>query len=154
MTARIRVTTMVLASVAVALAGGDESGGSTVTAELRRLRVEILELRIELQERRIPELQRELDAIGLERRRIEQEMQLRQEALAEMDRQFAGADVSAEDRAELERRRAEMGANAADSLRVQHSILIKRETEMRARLEFEFNRWQSLTIQKLKAGGD
>jgi hypothetical protein len=152
MTARIGVVMMVLASAGGALA---QEGGSTmrmVITELRKLRVEVLDLRLELQERRIPELQRDLEAAAIERRRVEQEVQMRQEALAEMDRQLAGANLSAEDRAEFEKRRLEIGA--ADPLQAQQALLAKREADIRSRLEHEFNRWQSLTVQKLKAAQD
>ena len=149
----------ILASSTVILAVAAEPGGAaadhgvmqTVIVELRKVRIEVLDLRIELQERRIPELQREYDALVLERKRIEQEAQMRQEALAEMDRQVAAAQLSPEDKAEFEKRRAELGGSSDSPLRTQQELLAKREADIRSRLQQELDRWQSLTLQRLSA---
>jgi chromosome segregation ATPase len=129
--------------------------------QLRKLRLELLEQRVENQEGNILQLERELQQVGADQQRLEQQEREQAEALAQLEQRLSEAQLTPEDRHELEATtraaviaRGDRGAarSSLDQRRAQVQQQLEQARQQRQKL-LEKARQLSVEIGEIREAG-
>jgi hypothetical protein len=115
-----------------------------LSAEIRKLRIELLEVRIEAQAAKLPALEQALTRIEEQRNRLAEDERNTPQRLAAMDARFANQTLPPEQRVELDGVKATFLAAQAERSNTERSALQAREAETSASLKLEQQRLQAL----------
>jgi hypothetical protein len=118
-----------------------------ISAELRRLHLEILEDRRELQKGKVQDLQNELEAIQSQQHQLQEEQRSETQQATETEGELGQSSLSKAEREELEARRAELQALSPTRFAGAQNALTQREARVRERLALQEQRVRAIEQQ-------
>ena len=119
------------------------------SAELRRLRLEVIEQAIEFQNWKIMRLERELQPIQDELRRLSEREQAITQLVADLNNHRTNTSPAQEELEEIEAAKAAYTEKGLKKLSIKRQLAAQRETELTEQLEHERRRLQEF-IEKAR----
>lgn len=125
-----------------------------ISAELRRVHIELLEQRRDLQQAKMQDLERELDAVRNQQQQLQEEQNSQTQQAADIEAQLVQPSLTKAEHEELEARRADLLALSPSRFGSVHNALAQRETRARERLALQEERVRALDqqLRELSAG--
>jgi hypothetical protein len=121
-----------------------------ISAELRRVHLEILEDRREIQQGKVQDLQRELEAIQGQQHQLQEEQRVEGQQAVETESELSQASLSKPERDELEARKADLQALSPTRFVGAQNALTQREARVHERLALQEQRVRAIE-QELRA---
>ena len=140
------------ASSAAATAAAPSAGNQLawlqyISAELRRMHLEILEDRREIQQGKIQYLQHELETIQSQQHQLQEEQRSESQQAVETEGDLNQTSLSKAEREELEARRADLQALSPNRFVGAQNALTQREARVRERLALQEQRIRAIEQQ-------
>ena len=118
-----------------------------ISAELRRVHLEILEDRREIQQGKIQDLQRELEAIQGQQHQLQEEQRSETQQAAETEGELSQTSLSKAEREELDARKADLQTLSPTRFAGTQNALTQREARARERLALQEQRVRAIEQQ-------
>lgn len=115
-----------------------------ISAELRRVHLEILEDRREIQQGKIQDLQHELQTIQGQQHQLQEEQRAEAQQATETEGELSQASLSKAEREELEARRADLQSLSPTRFVGAQNALAEREARVRERLALQTQRIRAI----------
>lgn len=125
-----------------------------ISAELRRMHLEILEDRREIQQGKIQDLQRELETIQSQQHQLQEEQRSESQQAVETEGELSQASLSKAEREELEARRADLQTLSPTRFVGAQNALTQREARVRERLALQEQRVRAIEQQLHELSSD